>query len=362
MRVVPIEYALGNELAESVYDTNGNMLIRKGMYLNDSNIIKIKANGVYSVYINDRFSQNKITAPISEHLKNATMVEMYRVFEESRKNKLYGSSNDKDLEKAIEKLLDTAKDIMYELDQSGTTRVNHTDIKSISTYTYAHPIHVAVLSYMLAKGLKFSKEDLENIFLGALFADIGMSFINENLFMKKGKLDVQAFVKIKEHPQLGYDFIKDFYFANTYIKMVVLQHQEKIDGSGYPNNIKDKDIHPFAKLVAIADVYDAMISDRIYARATSSSEAIEYIMGAAGRHFDFDYAKAFVSTIIPYPEGSLVRMNTGQIALVHKTNMSLPLRPKVKLIDSTRKILEKSVVDLTDEKNIVIEQLEYQCP
>lgn len=362
MRVVPIEYAEANQLAESVFDTNGQLLVRKGTYLTEALIVKIKANGIFSVYINDRFSQNILQPLISEHLKNATIMEMAQVFEGARQYRLSGGKNHVELEKQMGVLIETARDIMYEIDRRTASRINYVDIKSMTTYTYAHPISVAILSYLLAKKLKMDKEKLENIFIGALFADIGMSFINENLFMKQGKLDVKEFVKVKEHPQTGYDFIGDFYFANTYVKMIVLQHQEKIDGSGYPNNTKDQDLHELAKLVSIADVYDAMTSDRVYARATSSSEALEYIMGAAGRHFDFDFAKAFVSTIVPYPEGSLVKLNTGQIALVHKTNDDLPLRPIIKLIDPARKILEKEEIDLTVEKNLVIESLEYVCP
>lgn len=362
MRIVPIEYAVNQILAETVFDTNGQMLIRKESYLNENVILKIKASGIFSVYVNDRFSKNTLKPPISDHLRNATIMEMVKVFESARKYESSGKKNSKELEKQLDKLISSARDIMFELDTIETYKINFTDIKSITTYTYAHPINVAVLSYILGRKLKYDPKQLEDLFIGALFEDIGMCFINENLFMKQGKLDVKEFLKVKEHPQRGYDFINDFYFANTYIKMIVLQHQEKIDGSGYPNKSKADEIHPFAKLVAVADVYDAMTSDRVYARANSSSEAIEYIMGAAGRHFDFEFAREFVNTIVPYPEGSLVKLNTGHTALVTKTNHALPLRPCIKLIDPGRRILEKSEVDLTEEKNLVVEGLEYICP
>ncbi|MBN2899403.1 MAG: HD-GYP domain-containing protein [Clostridia bacterium] len=362
MRVVPVEYALGHEVAEAIFDTNGRMLVKKGLHLSEQLILKIKSNGIFSVYINDRFSKNILKPPISEHMKNVTMMEMVAVFEEARKLKLSDKSTYKAAEGKMAKLIESGRDIMYELDELPILKINYTDIKSVNMYTYGHPISVAIMSYIMAQKLKFTKEECENIFNGALFADVGMSFINESLFMKKGKLDVAEFIKIKEHPKLGYDFIYDFYFANTYVKMIVLQHQEKIDGSGYPYGITGDKIHKLAKLVAIADVYGAMTSDRIYARATSSAEAIEYIMGAAGRHFDFDFAKAFVSTIVPYPEGSLVKMNTGHVALVETTNEALPLRPEIRLIDPGRRILEKTSVDLADEKTLIIEGLEYECP
>lgn len=362
MRVVPIEFAMDNELAASVYDVNGRLLIKSGSYLNNNMMLKIKSNGIFSVYINDRFSRNTIEAPISDHLKNVTIMEMYKVCDAAKRCKESKSVSLKEVEGLMTVVIESARDIMYELDRRESLKLNYIDIKSVTTYTYAHPLNVAILSYILARKLGMSIEEKENIFIGAMFADLGMSFINENLFMKQGKLDLKEFVKVKEHPKLGYDFIQDFYFANTYVKMIVLQHQEKIDGTGYPNKTKGDKIHELAKLVAIADVYDAMTSDRVYARATSSSEAIEYIMGAAGRHFDFEFAKEFVKSIEPYPEGSLVKLNTGQIALVEKINSNLPLRPIIRLIDPGRKILEKAEVDLTDEKNLVIQGLEYQCP
>ncbi len=362
MRIVPIEYAQDHQLAETVYDTNGRMLVRKGSHLTEKLVINIKSNGIFSVYVNDRFSQNTLNPPISDHIRNATIMEMIKVCVEARKIEQTGSKMTKALNGHIDKLMESAKDIMYELDRIESLNINFTDIKSVTTYTYAHPINVAILSYVLGRKLGLDTKQKEDLFIGALFEDIGMSFINENLFMKQGKLDVNEFKKIKLHPQKGYDFINDFYFANTYVKMIVLQHQEKIDGSGYPNGSKGDKIYQLAKIVSIADVYDAMTSDRIYARATSSSEAIEYIMGAAGRHFDFDYAKEFVNAIVPYPVGSLVKMNNGQIALVEKTNHALPLRPVIRLIDPGRRILEKSEVDLTVEKNLVVESLEYSCP
>ncbi len=362
MRVVPVEYALGHQLAESVYDVNGRMLIKSGSHLSENTLLKIKSNGIFSVYINDRFSHNYIEPLISEHLKNVMIMEMFQVCDASRKYKESGSVNFKEVESLMNVVIKSAQDVMYELDKRKSLKLNYIDIKSITTYTYGHPINVAILSYVLARKLGMSTEEKENIFIGALFADIGMSFINERLFMKQGKLDFKEFVKVKEHPKTGYDFIQDFYFANTYVKMIVLQHQEKIDGSGYPNSTTGDNIHELAKLVAIADVYDAMTSDRVYARATTSSEAIEYIMGSAGRHFDFKFAKEFVNSIEPYPVGSLVKLNTGQIALVNSGNIDLPLRPVIQLIDPVRKILEKSLVDLTDEKNLVIEGLEYECP
>lgn len=90
MRVVPIEYAKDNQLAESVYDTNGQLLVRKETHLTEALILKIKSNGIFSVYINDRFSQNTLKPLISEHLKNTTIMEMAQVFQGAREYKLTG--------------------------------------------------------------------------------------------------------------------------------------------------------------------------------------------------------------------------------------------------------------------------------
>lgn len=362
MRIVPIEFASGKELAEDLYDINGRMLIKQKNKLTDTIIQKIKSNGIFSVYINDQYSTNRIDPPIPSSLKNATVLEMKLLFEEVRKTELPGHTNYKIINNHITNLIQYAEDIMYELPKRTDRLINFADVKSVETYTYSHSINVAVLSYLLAQDTNIEISRWKDLFIGALFQDIGMSFINEKLFMKKGKLDVAEFVKIKEHPKLGYNFIKDLAFANSYIKVIVLQHQEKNDGSGYPNGILGKEINPLAKLVSIADVYDAMTSDRIYSRASSPSEAIEYIMSSAGRHFDFDMANSFIRNIVPYPIGSLVKLNTGDVALVEETNHAFPLRPVIRLINKKLQSLELSKVDLTNENNLTIERIQYECP
>jgi len=362
MRIVPIEYANGCVLAEDLYDKNGRMLMKLGAGLTDKNIEKIKATQVYSVYIHDKYSTSVITPAVDSHLKNKTMVEMKNLFEAIRKTQLPGGGDYKTIDKHFNKLFEYADDIMYELPKRKHHYIDYVDIKSTDSYTYAHSLNVAVISYLLAQEAKISQLRLKDLFIGALFQDIGMSFINEKLFMKKGKLDVQEFIKIKEHPQLGYNFIKDLSFTNAYIKVIVYQHHEKNDGSGYPNGLKEDEINPLAKLVSIADVYDAMTSDRIYARATTPADALEYIMGAAGRHFDFGMTQKFIKNVIPYPKGSLVKMNTGHIALVEDINYELPLRPFIRLINQSNKDLERGMIDLRDEKNLVISSLQFELP
>lgn len=362
MRVVPIEFANGHVLAEDLYDINGRMLLKLGSGLTENNLDKIRLNGIFSLYIHDKYSLNSIEPPLPSDLKNVAILEMKYLFEEVRKTKLPGGGNFKTLEKHLNKIMKYADDIMYELPKRQDHYINFVDVKSVEMYTYAHSINVAVLSYMLAKDAKIDPARWNDLFIGALFQDLGMSFINENLFMKKGKLDVKEFVKIKEHPKLGYEFIKDLHFANSYIKVIIYQHQERIDGSGYPNGIEGHEMNPLAKLVAIADVYDAMTSDRVYARAVSPSNAIEYLMGAAGRHFDFDMTNTFIQKIMPYPIGSLVKMNTGDIALIEEINRDLPLRPVIRLIDQTTKELERTTINLMSEHNLIIDEIQYECP
>ncbi len=109
-----------------------------------------------------------------------------------------------------------------------------------------------------------------------------------------------------------------------------------MDGSGYPNRVDKEGIHPLAQIVGIADVYDAMTSDRPYRRALTAIEAIEGIMGGAGRHYDMNLVNIFVKKINPYPTGSLVKLNTGQIAVIDSVPKGFPLRPDIRIIHGKR--------------------------
>ena len=151
-------------------------------------------------------------------------------------------------------------------------------------------------------------------------------------------------------PELSRQLLNDNTLANAFVKNIVLKHHERMNGSGYPMGLKSSEIDKYTKIVMIADVYDAMTSDRPYRKAYTPNEALEYIMGPSNL-FDPDSAYAFSRYILPYPPGELVELSGGSTALVIGTNEHMPLRPVVRVIMGVNR---NEVIDLKERRNIVI--------
>lgn len=360
MRIVPVEIAEGFYLAEDVYDHFGRVLMRGGVCIAERMVAQLKNAGIFSVYINDQYSQNRLTPPISTDLKVEITRELQNMYEILRLRFEAGREVSESTLRPLGRVLEIADHILYEITRTPRQYLSFTDIKIQELYTVSHSVNVAVLSLLLGMDAGLDRNRQRDVFLGALFHDIGMNFINEKIFLKNGKLDVQEFLKIKEHPQKGYELIKDFSFANSYIKIIVLEHHEKLDGSGYPNQLPDQKIHQLAKIVSVADSYDAMTSDRSYSRAVSPFEAMQHITQSGGRHLDTKLVDLFIRKIMPYPEGSLVKLSNQATALVVTVRENDPIRPIVLPIDAVTKKLQSIPIDLTLEHDIRIEQIQYK--
>lgn len=358
MRLMPIKQSLSLHLAEDVYDINCKLLVRKGSALTDLQCQRIAQNNIFSVYITDQYSDSFINPVIPMHLKFQMVTQLRSLFKSVGEAK-EGQKNVQQTMKQVEDLLKSTEDLEYELNGRKRNYIDFIDIKSTTTYSYEHSVNVAVLSFLLGKYSGLPGTDLHQLLIGALFHDIGMAFIDESIFMKNGKLDMAEFVKIKQHPQLGYDFIKNQTFANAYNKVIALQHHERLDGSGYPKGIKGDEIHRLSRHVAIADMYDAMTSDRPYSAAVPAYSALEYMMASAVDKLDFKLTKIFVDTILPYPVGTCVRLSDGRIAVVDRVDEKMSRRPVVQIIDPIKKALTGTFVNLVEAYQLTVTEVVY---
>lgn len=132
---------------------------------------------------------------------------------------------------------------------------------------------------------------------------------------------------------------------------IILGHHERMDGSGYPYHLKGENIHKAARIVAVADVYDALTTDRFYRKKLMPHEVIDYITSLGSQHFDQDVVDVFIRYIAYYPVGTGVILNTGERGIVKKYNKKYPTRPVVRVVtDASGKMLQKQKeVDLTSE-------------
>lgn len=358
MRAIPIEYIKdGQELAETLYTNTGTILIKKGSALSQKLIKKIEENKIYTVYIKDKYSDNEVTKIIETTLKYNGKKIIRDTFDSIRKNRL-NSSKDEFFEH-YNKLLQLFNDISYELSSSNNLRIDYIDIKSMDDYLEGSALNTGILSILLGSYLGYNKELQKELFLAGVLHDIGLLFLPEDVLSKSKELSMEEKRMILHHPLDGYNFLKERSYISSYVKVSVLQHHEHIDGTGYPNRITGTEVNEFAQIIGIADIYDAMTSDRPYRRALPPSEAIEFLMGISGRYFTSKIAEVFIARLNPYPVGSLVKLNTGDIAVIDEANPILPLRPKIKVIHEDGDDFTLEDVNLTDNNNIVISNIHY---
>lgn len=161
-----------------------------------------------------------------------------------------------------------------------------------------HVLRMAKYSYFTAKRLGLSDDEAHLIEIAAPMHDIGKIGIPDNILRKPGKLDPDEFAIMKEHALIGYEILRDS--PSKYLQLgaiIALGHHEKYDGTGYPGNLTGEDIPLTARIVAVADVFDALTSDRPYKKAWSITEAMGYIRSQKGQHFDRRCVEAFEQEI-----------------------------------------------------------------
>lgn len=228
-------------------------------------------------------------------------------------------------------------------------------------YLYSHSVNVCIFASMLGKHTGYSDYGLRELGFCSFLHDIGM-VKNLNIAQKKGKLTASEYNLIKKHPPTGQDLLKTLGNIPAEIKEmvseVILQIHERINGGGYPGGLKGKTIHPLARIIAIADVYEALTHPRPYRDRMIPHEAIKYMISCADSDFDADLLKSFLDRISLYPPGSYVKLNTEEIARVIKLNPGLPTRPTVRAIVSEKghKITENKIIDLSASPVLFIKE------
>ena len=372
MRLIPTNCIKeGNYLAKTMYDTQGRVLLSAGVKLTATILRWVEQNGLVSLYINDQYSEGEIEDVIKPELRLRAVKALKDSFDDIVKYNEYKDKAVTEQQKRVaasikfqntNNLTKLVDDIIEQVLDQKNILINLVDIKSMDNYTYEHCVNVIILSIIIGVELKLDRKRLYDLAIGAMLHDVGKVFIPKDVLQKPGSLTSEEYDIIKTHSVKGYDYLKDDVCVSIVSRIVALQHHEKIDGSGYPDGVKGDKIHEFARIVAIADVYDALTSDRPYRRAMSPNEAIEYLMGGADRYFDFNIVCSFVKKIVPYPVGTMIRLSTGAIAIVEIITPGYPLRPVVKIISDKDKLVKEYSLNLMMNNSIVIEGIQFKVP
>lgn len=355
----------GMYLAKSIYikDTH-KLLLRKGTILTKFIIDSLKNNGISNIYIFKNINGMNQINMVNEE-KQRQMISYIKAASTKIVNLFNCSSfgcNLERLSKVWSKnyLYTPVVNILEDIIEYTFSKDNILDyllaIESIDEYTFIHSINVSTLALILGINLGLEKEELYDLYVGAILHDIGKSFVPIEYIKKENKLTDVEFDSVKKHTIMGYEYILIDSQISLPSKMIVLQHHERYDGLGYPYGLRGKQIHKLARIVTIADIYDALTSDRSYRKAVSCNEAMEYIQACGNIYFEHEMVLTFSRTILPYSKGMKVLLSNGHEGIVEETYPSFPLRPMIRITKGHNGTSLK-FIDLRKELDIVIKKV-----
>lgn len=229
-------------------------------------------------------------------------------------------------------------------------------LRAFDDYLFAHSVNVSVLSVLVGHAMGLSRTELHALAAGGLVHDAGMARIAREIWDKDGPLTEAEYAEVKRHPVLGAEALKGAIEGIPEIGPIVLQHHERLDGSGYPNGLRGDAIHPLARIAAVCDVYDAMRGERRYRPKFLPYDAMAHVMQASSSTLDPDVVRAFVRYLSIYPIGSFVLLNTGEIGVVLASNEFSPVRPVVKVFRDVKGEVFRNpkVADLSEDRRYIV--------
>ncbi|MYL49027.1 HD domain-containing protein [Halobacillus litoralis] len=352
MRVVATNSLLpGAVLAKTIYNESGQALLQQGVAFTPRIIERLKSFDITYVYIEDgRTSDIIADSPLSEKTRMKAIHSIKQSFSTIHHSVL--SEHRYVLEETGKEMRGVVRSLIRELRNHGEVMSLLSDVCTHDDYIFTHSLNVTMYALALGKELNLTSPRIEELGLGAILHDVGKMNVPREILLKPGRLTGDEFEAIQTHAEAGFEILRQSPNIPLLAAHCAYQHHERMDGSGYPRGIKSDDIHLFGKILAIADVFDAVTSNRVYREAMLPHEGLEILYSGSGSLFDQSMVEAFRRCIAVYPNGLSVQLDDGRDAIVVKQNPNLCDRPVVREInsDGTR----GRDIDLSKELNIMI--------
>ncbi|MBN2982059.1 MULTISPECIES: HD-GYP domain-containing protein [Cohnella] len=338
MRLVDIEAVEpGQTLGRTIFSANGTVLLSAGVQLTVFMISTLKRLGVTMVYISDPLFQDvTIEEVLSESTKHAVIQQMSEAFDALRSGKTF---NTKAISTTVGQLLE---DVM----RNQNVLVQLSDIRTADNAAYIHAMNVCMMSTLVGLNMGLNMIQLKELAIGAMLHDIGKLDAPDKE-QEEGRL---------HHAWRGFEMLKMKREYSLLTAHVAFQHHEWIDGTGQPRGLGGEEIHLYAKIVAVANVYDNLLTDLSEGRRILPHEAVERLNALSGTQLEREVLVEFLRIVSVYPNGISVRLSNRQTGVVVGQHRGLPGRPVVRVIDKAGdEAVGATEIDLSQHPTIFVE-------
>lgn len=310
--------------ATDLADAAGRILLRAGAAFQEEHIRAATRLGYASVYLSLPRHNADPPKEILDREFQAILVKAV--------GQIYEAFRDKD-EVDAAKLRELVPRLVDMVLINRGNLVQWVDLRAAENYLPAHAVNVAVLAVLIGLKMEYTPVKLQELALGALLLDIGEMVIPQEILRKTEKLTPAEMDIVREHTQKGFEGLRKKTRGLPATSLhVAYQHHENFGGNGYPRGISGKDIHEYARIVSVADMYDALVSDRPFRHYYLPHEAASILQAFAGRILEPEKVAVLLQYVAIYPQGSLVMLDTGECGEVESVSATDPTRPKLRLM------------------------------
>ena len=312
------ELRAGMKVGRAVKDLDGKTIIKSNVKLTGDMIDSLRGKNIFSVYIDVTPEDYKPAATSQEHLLDLEYMACYRTCFSATQNLYYGFANTGKLDMSELSELLRVENISELCDDGAKSITQIHNMKRDGDYIIHHALNVGILAGIMARWLDYKASQVGELVMAGVLSEIGKMKISRGILNKTGKLDADELEEVRKHVVYGYAMLLESPLKNLKnVLFGVLHHHERCDGSGYPSKIKGNKISDFGKIIALLDIYDAMATNRSYAKRNSPFDIIKVLYGdALGGKLDTRFVVMFVKKLLQAINGSWVGLSDGQRAKI----------------------------------------------
>jgi HD-GYP domain-containing protein (c-di-GMP phosphodiesterase class II) len=326
-------------LASDIVNGFGAVILYHNSRLDEYSINKLANLGLNFVKVYKDYEFKEKKKIVIEAQYNNNLEEFRDIIRDLSNGKTLDMDRINEVSNSISCNFDSINDLVFCLNK----------VRSADEYTYSHSLNVSLLCSLLGSWLHLDHNHIEQLSYCGILHDIGKSKVPSTILDKADKLTEKEFEEIKKHPIEGYKLLENNSQIGRDVASAVLMHHEREDGSGYPFGLKSKQIHYYAKILAVVDVYDAMTSNRVYKRRQPPFDVLEMYESEYLTKCDTGIMLTFLNHISSYYVGSMVQLNDGSKGEIVYINSNRISRPLIRTNDS--------IVDLSTNPQLKIVEM-----